>query len=362
MKRSTVIAITFAFALSSSVTTALADGGHDHSSRQQGTAATKTQYGPHGGELSYASTTWHEVVFKPDGVRIFLFDAKGQPVDVSRLAGQITMTVDGNPKPYTYPLRPDAALGAATNVLHLTLDLSKVPDGRMQTAFSISGIPGQTQPAQFTQKFHITRSAAEVAIAQQKICPVSGKTLGTMGAPPAVRIGDRDIYVCCASCTNTLKADPQKYLAKLTPTGPVKATRADATAVAFQRICPVMNKPLDAMGGPWKFNVRGRELFVCCPGCTKAFEREPAKYLAMLPTPPAAKATQTDTAAISTQKLCPVMNKPLLSMGGAWKVYAKGQPVFVCCKGCIAKVEKHPDFYLAKATREPSIASGQRRR
>jgi len=347
MKRSTVTAIAIAFALSSSVTVVSADDGHDHSSHQHGTAAAKTQYGPHGGELSYASTTWHEVVFKPDGVRVFLFDAQGQPIDVSRLAGQITMTVDGNPKPYAYPLRPDTTRGAATNVLHLALDLSKVPDGRMQTAFAISGIPGQ-QPAEFAQKFQITRSAAEVAIAQQKICPVSGKPLGSMGAPPAVRIGDRDVYVCCAGCTDRLKADPQKYLAKLTPAGPVKATRADAEAVAIQKTCPVMNKPLDAMGGPWKFNVLGRDVFVCCPGCTKAIEREPAKYLAMLPVPPAAKATQADAEAVATQKVCPVMNEPLMTMGGPWKVYAKGQPVYVCCKGCIAKIEQHPDFYLAK--------------
>jgi len=361
MKCSTVTAIAIALSLSSSVTTVSADGGHDHSSHQHGTAAAKTQYGPHGGVLSYASTTWHEVVFKPDGVRVFLYDAKGQSIDVSRLTGQITMTVDGNPKPYTYPLRPDATRGAATNVLHLALDLAKVPDSRMQTAFTISGIPGQPS-AQFAQKFHITRSPAEVAIAQQKICPVSGKALGSMGAPPAVRIGDRDVYVCCAGCTNALKANPQKYLAKLTPTGPVKATRAGAAAVAFQKTCPVMNKPLNAMGGPWKFNVRGRDVFVCCPGCTKAIEREPAKYLAMLPTPPAAKVTQADSTAVAVQKLCPVMNEPLMAMGGPWKVYAKGQPVYVCCKGCIKKVEQNPDFYLAKATRQASTASAQRRR
>lgn len=324
--------------------------------------AAEPQFGPHGGELAYAATTWHEVVFRPDGVRVFLYDAKGQSVDVVRMAGQVTLSVDGNPKPYTYPLRPDATPGAAINALHLALDLSKVPDGRMQTEFSITGVPGQQQQAKFGQKFHITRSEVERAIAQQKICPVSGKALGSMGAPSNVRIGDRDVFVCCADCTSTLKADPQKYLAKLTHTGPVKATRADAAAVAFQRICPVMNKPLDAMGGPWKFNVRGREVFVCCPGCTKAIEREPAKYLSMLPSPPAAKATKADTAAISVQKLCPVMNKPLMSMGGAWKVYAKGQPIFLCCKGCIAKVEKHPDFYLTKATRQASTTPASRRR
>jgi YHS domain-containing protein len=361
MKRLTFSALTIALTVCSLITAVSADGGHDHSGHQHGATAKKAQLGPHGGELSYASTTWHEVVFKPDGVRVFLYDAKGQPVNVSRLNAQITMRVDGNPKPYTYPMSPDTTRDAAANALHLAVDLSKIPDHRMETEFSISGIPGQ-QPAQFAQKFHITRSAAEVAIAQQKICPVSGKPLGSMGAPPAVRIGDRDVYVCCAGCTNRLKADPAKYLAKLTPTGPVKATRADAAAVAFQKTCPVMNKPLNAMGGPWKINLRGRDVFVCCPGCTKALEREPAKYLAMLPTPPASKATQADAAAVANQKLCPVMNESLTSMGGAWKVYAKGQPVFVCCKGCIQKVERNPDFYLAKATRQASSTPANSRR
>lgn len=361
MKRSPITAITIAFTLNSLLTLVSADDRHDHSTHQYGATAVKAQHGPHGGELAYSGATWHEVVFRPDGVRVFLYDGNGQPVDVSHIAGQITMTVDGNPKPYTYPLRPDTDRGAANNTLHLALDLSKVPDGRMRTEFSISGLPGQSQPAQFAQKFHITRSAAEVAIAQQKICPVTGKALGSMGAPPAVRIGDRDVYVCCAGCTNALKADPAKYLAKLAPTGPVKATRADAAAVAFQKTCPVMKKPLDSMGGPWKINLRGRDVFVCCPGCTKALEREPAKFLAMLPSPPAAKATRADMGAISAQKLCPVMNEPLMSMGGAWKVYAKGQPVFVCCKGCIQKVERNPDFYLATATRQASASLSQRR-
>ena len=361
MKRSQISAIAIVFALSSLTVTVSADDGHDHSGHQHGTAA-QVQHGPHGGELAYAAATWHEVVFRPDGVRIFLYDAKGQPVDAARIAGQITLKVDGNPKPYTYALRPDTARGAETNALTLALDLSKIPDGRMQTEFSISGIPGQSQPAQFAQRFHVTRTADELAIAQQKICPVSGKALGSMGAPPKVRIGERDVFVCCAGCTSRLKADPETYLAKLPPAGPVKATREDAAAIAFQKTCPVMQKPLDAMGGPWKINLRGRDVFVCCPGCTKALEREPAKYLALLPTPPATKATQADATAVAAQKLCPVMNESLMEMGGPWKVYAKGQPIFVCCKGCIAKVEQNPDFYLAKATRQASATQANSRR
>lgn len=48
------------------------------------------------------------------------------------------------------------------------------------------------------------------------------------------------------------------------------------------------------------------------------------------------------------QKICPASGEPLGSMGVPIKVMAKGEPVFVCCKGCVQEVEENPDTYLAK--------------
>ncbi|MBX7168219.1 MAG: hypothetical protein K1X74_17920 [Pirellulales bacterium] len=53
-----------------------------------------------------------------------------------------------------------------------------------------------------------------VATAQQA-CPVSGEPLGSMGMPYKVNVKDRDVYLCCEGCEKRIKADPDKYLARL---------------------------------------------------------------------------------------------------------------------------------------------------
>lgn len=55
------------------------------------------------------------------------------------------------------------------------------------------------------------RAAAEA----QKICPVSGEPLGSMGTPMKVAVEGRDVFICCESCKNPLTEDPEKYLTKL---------------------------------------------------------------------------------------------------------------------------------------------------
>ena len=55
------------------------------------------------------------------------------------------------------------------------------------------------------------RAAAE----KQRVCPVSGAALGSMGTPLKVRVKDQDVFLCCAGCEDTLLANPDKYLAKL---------------------------------------------------------------------------------------------------------------------------------------------------
>ncbi len=37
------------------------------------------------------------------------------------------------------------------------------------------------------------------------------------------------------------------------------------------------------MGVPAKLTVRGRDVFLCCGGCSGAVEADPGKYLAKLP-------------------------------------------------------------------------------
>lgn len=59
-------------------------------------------------------------------------------------------------------------------------------------------------------------SEADRAMAEkQKVCPVSGEPLGSMGKPYKVTVKGQDVFLCCPGCESEIKAEPDKYLAKL---------------------------------------------------------------------------------------------------------------------------------------------------
>jgi YHS domain-containing protein len=62
--------------------------------------------------------------------------------------------------------------------------------------------------------------AADRALAEkQKVCPVSGQQLGSMGKPVKVTVKGKTFFLCCEACKEDLNKDPDKYLAKLSTAG-----------------------------------------------------------------------------------------------------------------------------------------------
>jgi hypothetical protein len=57
---------------------------------------------------------------------------------------------------------------------------------------------------------------------------------------------------------------------------------------------------------------------------------------------------EEDQALARRQKICPVTNKPLGSMGTPARAIANGKVVFLCCEGCEGKLKSDPEKYLAK--------------
>ena len=43
--------------------------------------------------------------------------------------------------------------------------------------------------------------------------------------------------------------------------------------------CPVSGDKLGEMGKPYVFTYQGQEVKLCCSGCKKDFEKDPAKYM-----------------------------------------------------------------------------------
>ena len=60
------------------------------------------------------------------------------------------------------------------------------------------------------------------------------------------------------------------------------------------------------------------------------------------------KLSPEDRALAEKQRICPVTDEPLGSMGVPVKVTVKGRTVYLCCAGCEDELKSNPDKYLAK--------------
>ena len=106
--------------------------------------------------------------------------------------------------------------------------------------------------AQETQQKSMLTDADQLQIAVQKICPVSGGALGSMGDPVKVKVGEQVAFLCCKGCQGKqLNAEHWKTI--------------QTNIAAAQGTCPIMGKPVDASMKSTVVN--GQQVFVCCPPC-----------------------------------------------------------------------------------------------
>jgi hypothetical protein len=49
----------------------------------------------------------------------------------------------------------------------------------------------------------------------QKVCPVSGEPLGSMGVPIKITVGGKSLFVCCEGCEQDAKTNFDEYFAKI---------------------------------------------------------------------------------------------------------------------------------------------------
>jgi YHS domain-containing protein len=344
--------------------------GHNHAMHDNAGSSNQVANGPHGGSLRQSNGIQLETVVSQGGIQMFVFDRAGKPIAVDQGRGAASLRVEGNAKRYRYDLLPDGKGGLTAPVnlsaiagRQIEIDIQLVgiatPRGRTVSFQEVASVPASEQ------------QLAAAAIARQKICPVTGKPLGSMGDPVAVDVDGQRLYVCCAGCVDTVKANPAKYAAGRPDITVTSATEADAPLIARQRVCPVMDEPLGSMGQPIKVMVGDKPIFLCCKGCIKKIQAEPAKYLAMVygngeqtqaPSHGAVsavvsagveqvragvfKVTAADAPFVAAQKRCPVMDEPLDAMGGPFKVNAAGKAIYICCPGCAKKIAAKPQKYL----------------
>ncbi|MEZ6080198.1 MAG: hypothetical protein R3C56_32375 [Pirellulaceae bacterium] len=123
--------------------------------------------------------------------------------------------------------------------------------------------------------------------AAQRFCPMMAHSrLGAMGAPIKLIIEGKPVFVCCKGCVDDAQAggaatvktteklkDASAELAKLPP--------AERAAAEAQKYCAINNTGfLGSMGAPIKLEIDGKPVYLCCGGCTKKAQANPAATLA----------------------------------------------------------------------------------
>jgi hypothetical protein len=76
------------------------------------------------------------------------------------------------------------------------------------------GAAGDT-PSEHAEALAALSPEDRALAAKQRVCPVSGEPLGSMGTPVKVTVEGRDVLLCCQGCVSAVEGDPQKYLDKL---------------------------------------------------------------------------------------------------------------------------------------------------
>jgi Cu(I)/Ag(I) efflux system membrane fusion protein len=151
----------------------------------------------------------------------------------------------------------------------------------------------------------------------QGYCPIlEANRLGSMGLPVKILLKDQPVFLCCKGCEKQARANPEQTLAK------VEALKA--------RVKSGSPPPHKTSKAP--------------PLADKGSGQEDADVKAAL-----AKLSLEDRRLAEAQGFCAVQEDSRLgSMGVPVKITLKGQPVFLCCKGCVAEARAHPDQALAR--------------
>jgi YHS domain-containing protein len=169
-----------------------------------------------------------------------------------------------------------------------------------------------------------------------KECPVSGKTFS--GKPGAVELYEgRELGFCCPGCPDALKREPERYL----PPIDKKIVKQQKPHYPL-KTCLISGKEI-ADDGSGDIIYKNRLVRFCCPGCPKAFLKDPKANLEKL-----------DKAVVEKQKkdypftTCLVSGEELGSMGDPIDYVHGNRLVRFCCKGCVKAFRKEPATFMAK--------------
>jgi hypothetical protein len=112
------------------------------------------------------------------------------------------------------------------------------------------------------------KEAKEAKIIPQATCPIMG---GKVNKDLFVDQGGQRIYVCCKGCLAPVQKDFAKFAKKIETAG--------ETITKIQTTCPVMGGKINKAQYA---DVKGKRIYVCCPGCIGKITSDPDTYIKKL--------------------------------------------------------------------------------
>lgn len=204
-----------------------ASAGHEHGSgHDEKTGHEEPAAAPHGGQLTTLKPLTFEVVFQPQEIRVYLFNPFPQPANSKELKGEISLQPRGGKRATRLTLRHVAPSKGEPDYLSVPADLSRVKEGELTATIKLDNVPLPSQStATLTHPVVLSKSRLSVVVAEldasdqelvarQRVCPVTGAALDSMGGPVKVLVGGKPLYLCCKGCLGKVKSDPEKILQK----------------------------------------------------------------------------------------------------------------------------------------------------
>ncbi|MCL4854162.1 MAG: hypothetical protein KJZ78_22610, partial [Bryobacteraceae bacterium] len=156
------------------------------------------------------------------------------PVSAKDVTGEVALQRPYDERAIRVALRYVGQLAGQQDYLQAPVDLGRVNDGELTARVKLANLPLQNRPGiTFSQSVAVSKAKPSVAlsgldegdragIARQRVCPVTGAALDSMGGPIKVQIGDQALYLCCKGCLGKIEGDPEAYLRKASQVSPVR--------------------------------------------------------------------------------------------------------------------------------------------
>lgn len=167
-----------------------------------------------------------EVVYLPQEIRVYLYGIMPYPMSAKDVTGELSLQRAYDDHATRVAMRYVEQPTGQQDYLSAPVDLSRVKNGELTATVKLATLPLENRPGiTFGQSVVVSKAKPQVAlaavdqsdqagVARQRVCPVTGAALDSMGGPIKVLVGGQPLYLCCKGCLGKVQNTPEAYLQK----------------------------------------------------------------------------------------------------------------------------------------------------